>query len=88
MRTSDNEFPRWVYKILYVTVEQLLYFGITLGNDTRHKNVNHIVLNLVQHLLVVHVKIVMLSTYHYCVNAQRFFVLGVFYCYLTFCIGA
>ena len=62
MRATNNELSRWVDKVLDVITKQgqhLLRMNLLL--DTRNEDVDDIILDLLEHSLVIRIKFIMLS---------------------------
>ena len=79
MRASDNEFARRIYEIFDIVIEQREHFFAELRLHSRHEDILHVSLNLLQHTCLVGIKVVVLRTYDDGVDALRDVVVGIFH---------
>ena len=88
VRATDNKLACRVDKVLDVVVEQGEHLvAVYLRLDARHKDVEHVVLNLGKHALVVVVKLVVLCRHNDGVDALWYALLRVFYRNLALRVG-
>ena len=53
VRSADDEFARWIHMVFDVTLEEVEHRLVgDFTDNSRHEDVDHIVLDLLQHLLV------------------------------------
>ena len=80
VRTADNELAGRVDEVFDVVAEEREHLlAVYLCLNARHEDVEHIVLDLGEHALVVVVKLVVLGAHYDGVDALRYAFLRVFY---------
>ena len=84
VRTADYELAGRVDEVLDVVAEEREYLlAVYLGLNARHENVEHVVLDLGEHALVVGVKLVVLGAHYDGVDALGDAFFRIFYCDLA-----
>ena len=85
--TTNDEFTSGVHVVFDVRIEEFKYFlGMYLLFYTWNKDVDHIILDLCQHFLII-VKFIVLCAHHNGVDTLRYAIVAVLYRHLTLSIG-
>ena len=88
MGAANHELTCWIDKVFDVVAKETEHrLGVNLLLHTRNQDIDDILANLVEHTLVVRVKLVVLRRYHDGVDALRNTIVTVLYGHLALGIG-